>query len=169
MEPGDPFKGIVCREWGTKEFDTFLLRFVPAGRLAEVRAHIRPLADETEAKLREHLFRGVKRPFHYRLATGWLGTALRAEDGKDRLAPVERLAEKCGWGDDTVVFLVFHPVTYGVLTGRWARVRDYLRLGWLDTSYLVICADESKWAAIYYDDYGPLSVDRGNRRLLTPA
>lgn len=169
MKPGDPFQGIACREWGTKDVDTRLLVFVPAGRLAEVRAHIRPLADETAAELRERLFRGVKQPFHPNLATGWMGKALRAEDGKDRLVPFERLDEKCGWGDDTEVFLVFHPVMDSVLTGRWARVRDYLRLDWLDNDYVVICADESKWAVIYVDGYGPLYVDRGNRRLLTRA
>jgi hypothetical protein len=129
MEPADRFDGIPCRAWMTKESDASLLRGVPANRLAEFRVQVRPLADGPAAEVRERLFRGVKRPFHYRLATGWLGKALRMDCGKARYVPVERLGDECDWSDDTVVFVVHHTIQQDVVAGRWSWVRDCLRAG----------------------------------------
>src|SRR5262249_57032249 len=103
-----------------------LRRDVAAGRLAEFRDQVRPLAGGPAAELRERLFRGVKRPFHYRLATGWLGDVLRMDRGKARRVPVERLGEECGWTEDTVVFVVHHTIQQDVVAGRWSWVRGCL-------------------------------------------
>jgi hypothetical protein len=172
VDPGDSFDGIPFREWMAKESDASLLRGVPAGRLAEFRDQVRPLADGPAADLWERLFRGVKRPFHYRLAAGWLGDALRMDRGKARHVPVKRLGEECGWGEDAVVFVVHHTIQQDVVAGRWSWVRDCLRTGWLDSwtwNNVVICADKCRWAAVYWEGDGPRCISRGGRRLLSPT
>ena len=145
---------------------------MPADRLAEFQARLRPLANGPAATVRERLFRGVKRPFHYRLATGWMGDALRMDCGKARHVPIERLGEKCGYRDDAIVFVVHHTVQQHVVAGRWSEVRAYLRTGWLDSwtwNNVVVCTDGSHWAAVYWEGDGPRCVSRGERQLLSPA
>jgi hypothetical protein len=172
VDAGDPFDGIPCRAWVAEGTDAFLLRGVPADRLAELQARLRPLADGPAAEVRERLFRGVKRPFHYRLATAWMRDALRMDRGKARYVPVERLGDECGWSDDSVVFVVHHTTQQHVVTGRWSWVRDCMRAGWLDSwtwNNVVICADKCRWAAVYWEGDGPRCVSRGDRRLLAQA
>jgi hypothetical protein len=170
VEPDDGYNGLVFREWTATESDANLLRGVPAERLAEFREQLRPLADGPAAELRERLFQGVKRPFHYKLATGWLGDALRMDRGKAKHVPIERLSEVCGWNENDVVFIVHHTIQQDVVAGRWSWVRDCLRAGWLDSwtwNNVVICANQSRWAAVYWEGDGPRCISRGDRRLLT--
>jgi hypothetical protein len=172
VEPGDPFDGIPCREWATECDDAFLLRGVPTDRLPEFQVRLRPLAAGPAAEVRERLFRGVKRPFHHHLATGWMGDALRMDRGKARRVPVERLGVECGWSDDTIIFVVHHTVQQHVVVGRWSWVRECLRAGWLDSwtwNNVVVCADESRWAAVYWEGDGPRCISRGDHRLLSPT
>src|SRR5262249_35432980 len=83
-----------------------------------------------------------------------------------------RLGDECGWNEDTVVFVVHHTTQQDVVAGRWSWVRDCLRAGWLESwtwNNVVICADESPWAAVYWEGDGPRCISRGERRLRTPT
>jgi hypothetical protein len=160
-------EGLACREWGTKPFDGFLVRDVPPDRVAEFQSRLRPLTDALAEAVRDRLFRGTGRPFHFRLATGWLGDAIRLDAGKARTLPVDRVGELLGWADDAVTLLVYHTTTHDVLAGRWGWVRECLLADWLDTwSNVVICSDSSRWALVYWEGGGPRCVSRGDRRLL---
>jgi hypothetical protein len=165
VTPNDSTEDLTYREWGTKEWDAAFLRGVPAGRLAEFRAWIRPLADAPSADLRARLFKGARYPFHPVRATGWMGDALRLER-RSRLIPVERMGDEFGWGGDTMAFLVYHTHTHDVLAGRWQSVQQCLLLGWIYTGAdVVICADESRWVAVYWEGGGPRCVKRRDRPL----
>jgi hypothetical protein len=167
VESVEFLNGIPCREWAVDGADTFLLLNLPSVQLSELLSHLRPLADEPAAELRDRLFRGVKRPFHYRLATGWMGDALRMDRGKARHISIEKLNEECGWSDDMTVFIIHH--TQHVVVGQWSSVREYLRAGWLDSwtwNNIVVCDDDSGWAAVYWEGDGPRCIRRGERRLL---
>jgi hypothetical protein len=173
MQPDSQFCDIPCREWSDGETDRRLIRDVPGKRLSEFRSVIVPLRDEEAEVVRERLFRGIRRPFHYQLCAGWLGDALRME-GKARHVPLERVGETFGWTDDTLVLLVYQLPPGGVLVGRWSTVLRYLAAGWLPTGdNLVLCSDNSQWAGVYWDcggvGGGPRCVRRGRRRLLSDA
>jgi hypothetical protein len=91
--------------------------------------------------------------------------------GKTRYIPVERLEGECGW-EDTIVFLVGHWVGNDEFASHWTWVRDCLEAGWMDTwnwNNVVICANESRWAVVYWEGDGPRCISRGERLLLSTS
>jgi hypothetical protein len=170
MISGHTFEGLTFREWGTKAFDASLLRNVPADQLTEFKSRIRHLTDGLVDKICERLFRGIRRPFHFSLTSGWMRNALQLDREKARCVTTERLGEELGWRAELVVFLVYHTASLDVLAGQWSLVWDCLRSGWVNTwDNPVLCSNESKWAAVFWEGGMPRCVSRGDRRLLSSS
>src|SRR5258708_5261031 len=106
------------REWQPDVwFDKRFLQAVPPSALKELLRAIRPLSAELHERVHEWLFAGIKQPFHFLRATGWMRRLLRGKYALPATASADQreshMREKLAWPLSDVVLLVYQqPTTY---------------------------------------------------------
>ncbi|AWM35875.1 hypothetical protein GobsT_63970 [Gemmata obscuriglobus] len=162
------------REWLTDRFaDVQFTHRVPAVKWAYFTQLIRPLAGEAAGILWSALFAGVGRPFHPRLARGWMGELFkrgprsRGSDFKHGELLDAGLCSRLGWASSAPVFLVFQPTQ--VYVAPWSVWLDCFRRSWVPFDTSVLCSDSSSKVAVFWEGFGPYFADRGARSLAEPS
>jgi len=170
MSDGPHAADLTFRDWQLeRECDQQFARVVPPVKWDYFAGRLRPLADECATAVRERLFAGVVRPFHYQLAKGWMGKvfrAMRAPPDYRGLRADEALAEAFGATGVGPAYAVYHYAGNPVYAAECPVMLDCLRRGWLmaaDT--FVLCAEDTPTVALFWEGSGPYFGERGDRRL----
>jgi hypothetical protein len=159
------------REWQPDVwFDKGFLQWVPPPALKEFMRAIRPLSAELHGRVHKSLFAGIKQPFHYRHATGWMRPLLRAGWALPATASVDQresyMREKLAWSPSDVVLLVYHqPTTYAT---TWASFLRYFRKDYINLDTMLVCHPRSREVVLFWEDDGPIFGKRGHRELPQP-
>ena len=164
----------AAREWTTDRFADVQFRHrVPAVKWAYFSQLIRPLADEDAEFLWSALFAGVGRPFHPRLARGWMGQFFKrgprgqGSDLKTGESLEEGLCSRLGWDRAATAFLVYEPTQ--VYFAPWSVMLDCLCRRWVPVDTSVMCSVSSRRVAVFWEHFGPFFARRGDRALTKPA
>jgi hypothetical protein len=157
------------REWQAERFaDCQFTHLVPAAKWGFFTGRVRPLADKAAAAVWDALFAGVGRPFHYKLAAGWMGQVFRRvrskpSDVRGGQSVDEALVGTLGWAADAAAYLVFPGRE--VYAAGWAGLLDCFRRGWVPLDTLVVCGEASDRVALFWEGFGPYFAHRGERAL----
>ena len=147
------------REWKPdKWFDRGFLHSVPSSARREFLRAVRPLSDGLSKRVVGALFAGVKQPFHYVRASGWMARLLRTEPALPAAASVEQreacLRERLAWQAAEVVLLVYHqPSVYAMC---WGGFLGYFRKDWLCLDTMLVCHPKAREVALFWEDGGPI-------------
>jgi hypothetical protein len=158
------------REWIADRFiDAQFKLLVPAVKWSYFSQLIHPMADEPAKVVSDQLFSGVSRPFHYKLARGWMGRVFRrvieeASDLKAGQSVADGLSATLSWPDATTTYLVFSDKD--VFEAAWSDALRCCQRSWLPIQdHLVICSDPSKQVAFFWEGQGPYFEKRAKRKL----
>jgi hypothetical protein len=159
------------REWQPDVwFDKGFLQWVPPHVVNEFMRVIRPLSAELHGLVHKSLFAGIKQPFHYLHATGWMRSLLRAGSTMPATASVDQresyMREKLAWSSSDLVLLVYHqPTTYAT---TWASFLQYFRKNYINLDTMLVCHSRSREVVLFWEDDGPIFGKRGHRELPQP-
>jgi hypothetical protein len=159
------------REWHPDVwFDKSFLQLVPPPALNEFMRVIRPLSAELHGRVHKSLFAGIKQPFHYLHATGWMRSLLRTGWALPATASVDQrdsyMREKLAWSSSDVVLLVYHqPTSYATM---WASFLRYFRTNYIYLDTMLVCHPRSREVVFFWEDDGPIVGKRGHRELPQP-
>jgi hypothetical protein len=159
------------REWQPEEwFDRGFLTLVPSSARKEFLRAVRPLSDASSTRLTEALFAGIKQPFHYLRANGWMAQLMRSKDRSPADASFDQCAammqSRLAWPATDVVLLVYHQPT--VFAMRWESFLYYFRQDWLNLDTMLVCHPKARESVLFWEDQGPFFGKRGHRELPCP-
>jgi hypothetical protein len=160
------------REWQPSEwFDRGFLESVPAPAQQDFLDAFRPLSADSSQRVTVSLFAGVRQPFHYVRATGWMARLLRTEAALPDTASFEQreacLRAKLAWLSADIVLLVYQQPT--VYAARWASFLRNFRRGWLNLDTLLVCHPTARDVVLFWEEHGPAFGKRGPRELPCPT
>jgi hypothetical protein len=159
------------REWKPDQwFDKGFLQLVPPPARKEFMRAVRPLSSTLHEQVHRALFAGIKQPFNYVGATGWMRRLLREGCDLPKTASFDErhdlMREKLPWLPEDLVLLVYHqPTTY---TTTWGSFLKYFREDRIDTDTLLVCHPRSRETILFWEDCGPIFGKRGHRHLPCP-
>jgi len=158
------------RDWQPERFaDGQFTRLVPKVKWEYFANRVRPLADTPAESVWSALFAGVARPFHYKLATGWMEQVFgrvrsKPSDVRAGQSVEESLTNTLGWGGEATAYLVYP--SREVYAAGWAEMLDSFRRRWVLLDTLVVCSEASDRVAMFWEGYGPYFAHRGARDLV---
>lgn len=159
------------RDWQPDEwFDQGFLQHVPASARKEVMGAVRPLSPSLHEQIRHALFAGIKQPFHYLRATGWMRRLLRQSSDLAATASLEQraafLREHLAWPENDIVLLIYHqPTTYAT---SWGSFLKFFRQDYLNLDTLLVCHSRARETVLFWEDDAPKLGKRGQRELPSP-
>jgi hypothetical protein len=160
------------REWEPEQlFDRQFLHSVPSSARREFLRAFRPLSADCSARVIASLFAGIRQPFHYVRATGWMARLLQSGVALPDTASFGQreacLAARLAWSQSDVILLVYHQPS--VYAARWGSFLRYFQAGYLDLDTVLVCHPKARDVVLFWEDHGPIFGKRGHRELPCPT
>jgi hypothetical protein len=160
------------REWRPTEwFDRGFLQQVPLKDRSEFLRAFRPLPDGASAEVQGSLFAGIKKPFHYQKATGWIKQLYQKGIFDSQISTYDEatsaIREKTRWPDEALVLLVYHQPSVYVTT--WGNFLRYFQKDCVNLDTVLVCHPTQRDVLLFWEDSCiPILGKRGRRDLPCP-
>lgn len=162
----------LTRDWQEDLYvDSQFRHLVPAHSWNFFAERLWPLNEVCTGAIWDTLFAGIRAPFHFEHANGWMGSIFRrvtstCSDIRSESATVEEsFVSTLGWDSNATAFLFFPGRL--VYASVWSELVGLYRRRWLPLDTFVIASDASSRLAMYWEGFGPYFEKRGKRVLLS--